>query len=164
MRRLHADRVRRAPAGAHCEGGVWATLFGLLLWPALFAPVPDALRRCSCCPCRRLASQPAHPNRPNVVPRPERSARAACATLRSRGLTRPDRRPRLRAARSRRRRWICRRRASTCTGRPPLKRGWPTLRPAGGPPCCAPPGPRTRASCAWASTGSATVRAAACHS
>lgn len=32
-------------AGTHCEGGVWATLFGLLLWPALFAAVPDALRR-----------------------------------------------------------------------------------------------------------------------
>ncbi|KAK9819580.1 hypothetical protein WJX81_006116 [Elliptochloris bilobata] len=30
--------------GMHCEGGVWATLFGLLLWPALFAAVPDALR------------------------------------------------------------------------------------------------------------------------
>ena len=36
-----------ACAGTHCEGGVWATLFGLLLWPALFAAVPDALRRCA---------------------------------------------------------------------------------------------------------------------
>ncbi|KAH7623249.1 hypothetical protein Ndes2526B_g01671 [Nannochloris sp. 'desiccata'] len=31
--------------GAHTEGGIWATLFGLLLWPQLFSlPVPDAFR------------------------------------------------------------------------------------------------------------------------
>lgn len=28
----------------HSENGIWATLFGLLLWEALFAPVPDVLR------------------------------------------------------------------------------------------------------------------------
>lgn len=33
------------PAPPACsEGGIWATLFGLLLWDALFAPVPDAFR------------------------------------------------------------------------------------------------------------------------
>uniref|UniRef100_A0A383VBR8 Fanconi-associated nuclease n=1 Tax=Tetradesmus obliquus TaxID=3088 RepID=A0A383VBR8_TETOB len=30
--------------GLHCEGGVWATLFGLLLWDVIFASVPDVLR------------------------------------------------------------------------------------------------------------------------
>ena len=31
--------------GAHTEGGIWATLFGLLLWSQLFSlPVPDAFR------------------------------------------------------------------------------------------------------------------------
>eukprot|EP00897_Mesotaenium_endlicherianum_P008066 jgi/Mesen1/7288/ME000373S06360 len=30
--------------GAHTEGGVWHTLFGLLLWDALFAPVPDVFQ------------------------------------------------------------------------------------------------------------------------
>lgn len=31
--------------GAHTEGGIWATLFSLLLWPQLFSlPVPDAFR------------------------------------------------------------------------------------------------------------------------
>ena len=43
---VDSNCVRPFPgAGTHCEGGVWATLFGLLLWPALFAAVPDALRR-----------------------------------------------------------------------------------------------------------------------
>ena len=28
--------------GAHCEGGVFYTLFGLLMWPVLFAPVKNA--------------------------------------------------------------------------------------------------------------------------
>lgn len=33
------------PRGVHTEGGVWATLFGLLLWPALFdVAVEDAFR------------------------------------------------------------------------------------------------------------------------
>jgi Fanconi-associated nuclease 1 len=30
--------------GIHCESGVWATLFGLLLYPVLFTPVPDVFR------------------------------------------------------------------------------------------------------------------------
>jgi fanconi-associated nuclease 1 len=30
--------------GIHCESGVWATLFGLLLFPVLFAPVTDVFR------------------------------------------------------------------------------------------------------------------------
>ena len=30
--------------GIHSEGGIWCTLFTLLLWPALFQPVPDAFR------------------------------------------------------------------------------------------------------------------------
>ncbi|WIA36406.1 hypothetical protein OEZ86_007718 [Tetradesmus obliquus] len=30
--------------GLHCEGGVWATLFGLLLWDVIFSSVPDVLR------------------------------------------------------------------------------------------------------------------------
>ena len=30
--------------GMHSEGGIWATLFGLLLWPCLFMPVPDVFR------------------------------------------------------------------------------------------------------------------------
>ena len=31
-------------AGMHCEGGVWATLFGLLFWSVLFADVPGVFR------------------------------------------------------------------------------------------------------------------------
>jgi fanconi-associated nuclease 1 len=31
-------------AGVHCESGVWSTLFGILLWDVLFAPVPDVFR------------------------------------------------------------------------------------------------------------------------
>lgn len=31
-------------AGVHAEGGIWSTLFGLLMWDALFAPVPDVFR------------------------------------------------------------------------------------------------------------------------
>jgi fanconi-associated nuclease 1 len=27
--------------GVHSEGGVWATLWGLLMWPVLFADVPE---------------------------------------------------------------------------------------------------------------------------
>jgi len=30
--------------GVHTEGGVWTTLFGLLLWDVIFAPVPDVFR------------------------------------------------------------------------------------------------------------------------
>lgn len=31
-------------AGIHAEGGIWATLFGILMWDVLFAPVPDVFR------------------------------------------------------------------------------------------------------------------------
>lgn len=31
-------------SGVHCESGVWSTLFGILLWDVLFAPVPDVFR------------------------------------------------------------------------------------------------------------------------
>jgi fanconi-associated nuclease 1 len=31
-------------SGVHTESGVWTTLFGLLMWPVLFAPVPDVFR------------------------------------------------------------------------------------------------------------------------
>lgn len=31
-------------AGVHSEGGVWATLWGLLMWDVLFADVADCLR------------------------------------------------------------------------------------------------------------------------
>lgn len=38
----------RSPPPAHLlacsEGGIWATLFGLLLWDVLFMPVPDVFR------------------------------------------------------------------------------------------------------------------------
>lgn len=30
--------------GVHCEGGVWTTLFVLLLWDIIFAPLPDVFR------------------------------------------------------------------------------------------------------------------------
>ncbi|KAG6543623.1 hypothetical protein Mapa_014986 [Marchantia paleacea] len=30
--------------GVHCEGGVWLTLFGLLMWDVLFAEVPDVFQ------------------------------------------------------------------------------------------------------------------------
>ena len=30
--------------GVHSESGVWSTLFGILLWDVLFAPVPDVFR------------------------------------------------------------------------------------------------------------------------
>lgn len=30
--------------GLHCEGGVWGTLMGLLLWDCIFADVPDVFR------------------------------------------------------------------------------------------------------------------------
>eukprot|EP00955_Chlamydomonas_euryale_P071465 361082-Chlamydomonas_euryale.AAC.24 len=30
--------------GMHTEGGVWSTLFGLLMWEVLLAPVPDVFR------------------------------------------------------------------------------------------------------------------------
>jgi hypothetical protein len=30
--------------GMHTEGGVWRTLFGLLMWDVLFAPVPEVFR------------------------------------------------------------------------------------------------------------------------
>lgn len=30
--------------GVHSESGVWSTLFGLLLFPAIFHPVPDVFR------------------------------------------------------------------------------------------------------------------------
>eukprot|EP00850_Spirogloea_muscicola_P018365 SM000167S02978 [mRNA] locus=s167:251131:256223:- [translate_table: standard] len=30
--------------GVHCEGGVWLTLFGLLLWDVLFSDVPDVFQ------------------------------------------------------------------------------------------------------------------------
>mmetsp|Transcript_4226 Transcript_4226/g.11389 ORF Transcript_4226/g.11389 Transcript_4226/m.11389 type:complete len:344 (-) Transcript_4226:863-1894(-) len=31
--------------GLHCEGGIWATLFGLLMWDIIFAPgIPDVFR------------------------------------------------------------------------------------------------------------------------
>lgn len=29
----------------HSEGGVWATLWGLLMWPVLFADVPEVCVR-----------------------------------------------------------------------------------------------------------------------
>ena len=32
------------PTGIHCEGGIWGTLFGLLLWDVLFMEVPGAFR------------------------------------------------------------------------------------------------------------------------
>lgn len=31
-------------AGVHCESGVWSTLFAVLLWDVLFAPLPDVFR------------------------------------------------------------------------------------------------------------------------
>lgn len=31
-------------SGCHCEGGIWSTLFALLLWDELFAPVVDVFR------------------------------------------------------------------------------------------------------------------------
>ncbi len=30
--------------GVHCEGGAWATLWGLLMWDCLFADVPEVFR------------------------------------------------------------------------------------------------------------------------
>ena len=30
--------------GVHSESGIWLTIFGLLLWDALFADVPDVFR------------------------------------------------------------------------------------------------------------------------
>jgi len=31
--------------GMHCEGGIWATLFGLLMWDIIFTPgIPDVFR------------------------------------------------------------------------------------------------------------------------
>lgn len=30
--------------GVHAEGGIWSTLFGLLMWDVLFSPVPDVFR------------------------------------------------------------------------------------------------------------------------
>ena len=32
------------PCPARSEGGIWSTLFGLLLWDALFQPLPDVFR------------------------------------------------------------------------------------------------------------------------
>ena len=58
---------------------MWATLFGLLLWPALFAPVPDALRRY---PAPAGASRHALHTGIDLTWRPaKRSARAPCAAL-----------------------------------------------------------------------------------
>jgi Fanconi-associated nuclease 1 len=31
-------------SGTHCESGIWVTLFTLLLWDAIFSPVPDVFR------------------------------------------------------------------------------------------------------------------------
>ena len=31
-------------AGVHAEGGIWSTMFGLLMWEVLFMPVPDIFR------------------------------------------------------------------------------------------------------------------------
>ena len=31
-------------AGVHAEGGIWSTLFGLLMWDVLFSPVNDVFR------------------------------------------------------------------------------------------------------------------------
>lgn len=31
-------------AGTHAEGGIWATLFGLLMWDILFMDVPDVFQ------------------------------------------------------------------------------------------------------------------------
>ena len=28
----------------HAEGGIWATLFGLLMWDILFLPIPEVFR------------------------------------------------------------------------------------------------------------------------
>lgn len=39
-----ALRVNGGWAGVHCENGVWSTLFAVLLWDVLFAPVPDVFR------------------------------------------------------------------------------------------------------------------------
>ena len=33
-----------ACVGMHAEGGIWSTLFGLLMWDVLFMSVPDIFR------------------------------------------------------------------------------------------------------------------------
>ncbi len=40
----YADPFLIATAGLHCEGGVWATLFGLLMWSVMFADVAEVFR------------------------------------------------------------------------------------------------------------------------
>lgn len=38
------DEAILTSTGMHSEGGVWATLWGLLMWPVLFAEVPEVFR------------------------------------------------------------------------------------------------------------------------
>lgn len=40
----HPQASPPPPPGLHSEGGIWATLFGLLFWDVIFADAPDALR------------------------------------------------------------------------------------------------------------------------
>ncbi|BBM97433.1 fanconi-associated nuclease 1 [Marchantia polymorpha subsp. ruderalis] len=40
----YASEEGGAWQGVHCEGGVWLTLFGLLMWDVLFAEVPDVFQ------------------------------------------------------------------------------------------------------------------------
>lgn len=55
----YASREGGGWLGAHTEGGVWATLFALLLWDVLFAGAPCSERpRRTRRPCRRCCMQP----------------------------------------------------------------------------------------------------------
>lgn len=40
----HVPTSWLSPAGMHAEGGIWATLFGLLMWDILFLPIPEVFR------------------------------------------------------------------------------------------------------------------------
>lgn len=41
---VHAGEEGGGWRGLHTEATVWHTLFGLLMWPVLFAPVPEVFR------------------------------------------------------------------------------------------------------------------------
>ena len=36
--------MTRGDAGTHAEGGIWATLFGLLMWDIIFMDIPDVFQ------------------------------------------------------------------------------------------------------------------------
>lgn len=145
------SRLLHRPACLCSEGGIWATLFGLLLWEELFMPLPDVFRTpFQAGPGRGAGSgvgAALHgcmaPILPALLVVRCRRARVAPTPLRLSGRLPPHRRPCFTPRRLRR--WIWTALPFTPPARMRWRRAWPGWRPARRPICCRRRGTRTAA-------------------